>query len=159
MLRVVVGYLERFVQGIESLRLGIGPQAQVPFPSQPLGRRHARRQRFGHRDLGSAGINCGATCSASFDHGAVVTLTVSPATGSTFTGWSGGGCTGTGSCTTTVTAAVGVTATFTLQQFPLTFTFRSFGNGTGSVTSSPPASAAPVHALRPPTSTSAPPSR
>src|SRR5438093_768142 len=41
-----------------------------------------------------------------------VTLTATPASGSTFTGWSGGGCSGTGSCSVTVTAAVSVTATF-----------------------------------------------
>src|SRR2546430_8135467 len=40
-------------------------------------------------------INCGANCSASYPSGTAVTLTTNPATGSTFTGWSGGGCTGT----------------------------------------------------------------
>ena len=35
------------------------------------------------------GINCGAVCSVSYDNGAPVTLTASPDTGSTFTGWSG----------------------------------------------------------------------
>src|SRR5207245_2370790 len=49
-----------------------------------------------------AGISCGATCSASFTNGAAVTLTAVPAAGSTFTGWSGGGCPGTGTCTVTV---------------------------------------------------------
>jgi len=42
-----------------------------------------------------------------------VTLTATPASGSTFTGWSGGGCSGTGSCTVTLSAAATVTATFT----------------------------------------------
>jgi predicted heme/steroid binding protein len=40
-----------------------------------------------------------------------VILTASPATGSTFTGWSGG-CTGTGNCAVTMGAAQNVTATF-----------------------------------------------
>src|SRR5882672_11261304 len=35
-----------------------------------------------------AGIACGATCSASFAIGTMVTLTAAPAAGSTFTGWS-----------------------------------------------------------------------
>src|SRR6266540_3054391 len=35
------------------------------------------------------GIDCGATCSAAYDSGTVVTLTATPATGSIFTGWSG----------------------------------------------------------------------
>jgi hypothetical protein len=45
---------------------------------------------------GPAGIDCGSTCS--FDGGASVTLTAVPSSGSRFAGWSGGGCTGTGSC-------------------------------------------------------------
>ena len=52
-----------------------------------------------------------ATCSNAFDYGTVVTLTATPATGSTFTGWSGGGCSGTGTCVVSVTAATSVTAT------------------------------------------------
>ncbi len=51
-----------------------------------------------------AGINCGSTCSASFNSGASVTLTPAAASGSTFAGWSGA-CTGTGACTVSMTAA------------------------------------------------------
>ncbi len=58
-----------------------------------------------------AGLNCGNTCSASFDNGTNLTLTAAPATGSTFGGWSGA-CTGTGTCSISVTAASSVTATF-----------------------------------------------
>ncbi|HRK44521.1 MAG TPA: hypothetical protein PK324_02735 [Nocardioides sp.] len=57
-------------------------------------------------------INCGADCSETVTHGTMVTLTATPGTGDIFFGWSGGGCSGTGSCTTTVTAATMVTATF-----------------------------------------------
>jgi len=39
-----------------------------------------------------AGINCGSTCAASFPNGASVTLTATPAVGSTFTKWFGGAC-------------------------------------------------------------------
>lgn len=60
-----------------------------------------------------AGINCGATCSASYNSGTSVTLTATAAAGSTFTGWSGA-CTGTGSCIVTMSAAKSVTATFTV---------------------------------------------
>uniref|UniRef100_A0A6J5ZT19 Unannotated protein n=1 Tax=freshwater metagenome TaxID=449393 RepID=A0A6J5ZT19_9ZZZZ len=35
-----------------------------------------------------AGIDCGATCSAAFNQGLELTLTATPAAGSTFTGWS-----------------------------------------------------------------------
>ena len=66
-----------------------------------------------------AGITCGATCASSFNYATSVTLTATPATGSTFTGWSGGGCSGTGTCVVSVTAATSVTAQFTLQTFSL----------------------------------------
>src|SRR5262249_28515029 len=48
-----------------------------------------------------SGITCGATCSAPYTTGTVVTLTATPAAGSTFSGWSGG-CAGTGTCTMTI---------------------------------------------------------
>jgi hypothetical protein len=60
-----------------------------------------------------SGINCGGTCSASFTYGTSVTLTAVPGANSLFAGWSGGGCSGTGTCVTTMDAAKTVTATFT----------------------------------------------
>src|SRR5207247_1604848 len=59
-----------------------------------------------------AGIDCGATCSASFASGTSVTLTAAPASGSAFTGWSGAGCSGAGTCVVTMSAAQSVTASF-----------------------------------------------
>ena len=79
------------------------------------------------------GITCGAICSASFASGTTVTLTARPAAGSAFTGWTGGGCSGTEPCTVTVSAATTVTATFT-PTFVLTVT--PAGTGSGTVTSS-----------------------
>jgi len=67
-----------------------------------------------------AGISCGATCSAAFAIGTMVTLTAAPAAGSTFSGWSGS-CTGTGACTVTMSAARAVTANFSVK-VPITFT-------------------------------------
>src|SRR5207249_657954 len=66
------------------------------------------------------GITCGPSCVGSYASGTVATLTATPATDSTFDGWSGGGCTGTGPCTVTLTAATTVTATFSAQTFTLT---------------------------------------
>ena len=86
------------------------------------------------------GVDCGATCAASYNSGTGVTLTATPSAGSTFDGWSGGGCSGTGTCTVTLTAATTVTATFNIQQVTLTqftLTVGKGGTGTGTVTSAP----------------------
>jgi hypothetical protein len=61
-----------------------------------------------------AGISCGAICSYTFPLSSVVTLTATPASGSTFTGWSGGGCSGTGPCILVGNVPVTVTATFAI---------------------------------------------
>jgi len=58
------------------------------------------------------GINCGSDCSESYDYNTTVNLSASAATGSTFSGWSGGGCSGTGTCTVTMGSAQTVTASF-----------------------------------------------
>jgi hypothetical protein len=59
-----------------------------------------------------SGINCGTTCDAPFNSNTVVTLTATAATGSVFSGWSGSGCSGTGTCQVTMNQARSVTATF-----------------------------------------------
>jgi len=59
-----------------------------------------------------SGINCGAACGGLFANGAGVTLTAAASTGQSFTGWSGGGCSGTGECVITMSADVTVTAAF-----------------------------------------------
>ena len=60
-----------------------------------------------------AGISCQSTCTAPFSMGQIVTLTAVPSSGSTFMGWSGGGCSGTGTCSVTMNSAQTVVATFT----------------------------------------------
>lgn len=61
-----------------------------------------------------AGIeSCSFSCSAAFDEGTVVTLTATPAAYSTFSGWSGGGCSGMATCQVTMSSDTAVTATFT----------------------------------------------
>jgi len=80
-----------------------------------------------------AGINCPSTCSAPFAQNAVVTLTETPAAGSTFAGWGGACATTATTCTVTVTAATGVTASFSQPPTQLAVTV----SGPGTVTSSP----------------------
>ncbi|MHB8060552.1 MAG: InlB B-repeat-containing protein, partial [Gaiellaceae bacterium] len=69
-----------------------------------------------------AGIDCGSNCKGTFDEGTVVTLTANPASDSTFMGWSGADCSGTGSCTVTVSDATSVTATFAKKATPAVVT-------------------------------------
>jgi len=80
-----------------------------------------------------AGINCGGTCSYSFDYNTPVSLSASAATGWTFQGWSGEGCSGTGTCNVTMSQARTVSATFTINQYLLTVN----KTGSGTVTSNP----------------------
>jgi hypothetical protein len=64
------------------------------------------------RNLSGSPINCGSVCSKSYTSGSAVTLTATSTSGSTFSGWSGGGCSGTGSCRVRINADTSVTATF-----------------------------------------------
>ena len=85
-------------------------------------------------------INCGTACSQSgITSGTSITLTPTPQAGSTFTGWSGGGCSGAGSCTFTLNANTTVTAVFSVvvaspPQTTGTHYVRAgaTGNGSGS---------------------------
>lgn len=80
------------------------------------------------------GIDCGATCSATFVQTTPVTLTATAAADSSFGGWSGA-CTGTGVCAVTIDAATTITATFIRSTAPLTV--GKAGDGSGTVTSTP----------------------
>ena len=60
------------------------------------------------------GINCGTDCTNLYNYNTVVTLSATPITGSYFAGWSGAGCTGTGTCVVIMDVAKSVTATFNL---------------------------------------------
>jgi hypothetical protein len=83
-----------------------------------------------------AGIDCGSSCAHAFAYGTSVTLTATPApgTGSTFAGWSGAGCSGTGTCVVAMNADKTAIATFTA---PRRLTVTKSGSGSGGVTSSP----------------------
>ena len=73
-------------------------------------------------------INCGTVCAATYSLGTVLTLNAAPDSGWTFNGWSGGGCSGTGTCSLTMNAAVTVTASFVaIPSFTITATAGSGG--------------------------------
>ena len=76
-----------------------------------------------------AGISCGATCTGNFVQGSTVTLRAVPLASSTFTGWSGGGCSGIGTCKVTIDGAQSVSATFTLKQLTVSAS-APWGHGT-----------------------------
>jgi hypothetical protein len=91
-----------------------------------------------------AGIACGATCAAKFPNGQVVTLTATPASGSTFAGWSGAGCSGTATCQVTLDAATGVTATFDVVAGPTGTSGPTGSTGPSGPTGGPTGTSGPT---------------
>jgi len=87
--------------------------------------------------LSSNGISCGAGCSR-YIRDLSVTLTATAGSGSSFTGWSGA-CSGKGTCTLTMDSAKSVTASFDdTPETKYSLTVSPGGQGTGTITSSPP---------------------
>jgi hypothetical protein len=78
------------------------------------------------------GINCGVACTTTVNHGTSVTLTATPNANAQLSGWSGGGCSGTGTCTVPMTGDTSVTATFVTGK---RLTVATAGTGSGTVTS------------------------
>jgi List-Bact-rpt repeat protein len=80
---------------------------------------HARSLEISSAGSGSgsvvspqADVACASLCSYDFEVGESVGLTAHPAPGSTFAGWSGGGCSGTGLCEVTLNTDTAVVANF-----------------------------------------------
>jgi subtilisin-like proprotein convertase family protein len=70
-------------------------------------------------DSSPSGIHCGFDCGQQYIEDETVTLSATPESGSRFVGWSGGGCSGTGSCQVTVAAATQVNADFDYDDPPV----------------------------------------
>ncbi|MEP7074927.1 MAG: hypothetical protein ABI878_03885 [Acidobacteriota bacterium] len=85
------------------------------------------------------GINCGADCTENYSAGTIITLQAFPQGTSTFAGWSGGGCTGTGNCTITMDMARTVNATFNNTTFFTLTVEKLIGSSTGGTVTSQPA--------------------
>jgi hypothetical protein len=83
------------------------------------------------------GIVCGTVCEYAFTSGTTATLIASPAAGSLFSGWSGGGCSGNGICAETLTADSDISANFT-SGTSYALTVNKTGSGLGTVNSNPP---------------------
>ena len=81
-----------------------------------------------------AGIDCGSDCGEAYASGTTVTLTALPDAGQQFTGWSGGACSGSGTCQVSMTANRGVTANFAAAPAG-TFALSLAVSGAGSVSS------------------------
>jgi hypothetical protein len=79
-----------------------------------------------------SGVVSGTNCSSgSYPTGTTVTCTETPTAGSLFTGWSGGTCSGAGSCSFSLGSNSTVVANFTLAY---TLTVTEVGTGSGTVT-------------------------
>jgi hypothetical protein len=90
------------------------------------------RTGTGEGAVSGPGIECGALCSARFLVGSALALTATPAPGSVFAHWAGGGCTGAFPCTTTVKRATTIKAVFTAIG-TRTLSVARNGSGQGTV--------------------------
>lgn len=84
-----------------------------------------------------SGINCGVTCTASFEQNTAVTLTGTPGANTKPVQWSGCDSVAEGKCKVTISAAKAVTATFNVEGPQLTVTRAGAAAAFSTVTSSP----------------------
>jgi hypothetical protein len=87
--------------------------------------------------VSGGGIECPTVCSTAEFDGDTVTLTAAPGADATFAGWSGGGCSGTGTCTVTMNSDQSVTATFAPSTANLTVSVAGDGSVSGGGISCP----------------------
>jgi hypothetical protein len=111
-----IGYYEKFsakptLTGSTPLCLPLpGTEPQKPRACQY--KLSVRTSGTGSGHVKGSGIDCPRMCSAKLVLQTQATLTAVSAAGSTFAGWSGGGCSGTGTCTVTMRSGEKVTAVF-----------------------------------------------
>jgi Divergent InlB B-repeat domain len=102
---------ELVVSGPKDATAGFGTPAPPPPPKVTLS---VVKAGTGSGYVGgNGGIDCGPTCSNAFFPSSPVTLLAVPDDGSTFAGWTGGGCSGVADqCALTLSTDTTVTATF-----------------------------------------------
>jgi len=111
----------------------VGADADFFFQTYVVPARHVTVDKIG-TGIGSVRdstgvIDCGATCSGEFLQAQTVTLTATPGAGSTFSSWSGSGCTGTApTCSVAVNSDISVTAKF--SKVLVSLTVHKSGRGT-----------------------------
>jgi len=133
----------------ESVGAVFGGTSKAILNPQPL--TVSKGESTGYGTVKAAGLACEAECSETTalyqgptgvapknKPGKTVELKATAAFGSEFSGWSGSGCSGTGTCLVTMEEAKSVTATFTAKP-TTTLTVNKGGAGTGAVSSKPKA--------------------
>ncbi len=83
---------------------------------------------------GAIACETGAVCRKDYNIGTSVTLIATPDLSSVFTGWSGGGCSGTSNCVVTINADTVITATFVLKTYSINASAGEHGSVTPSGT-------------------------
>jgi len=111
------------------------PTVGIPLQGTGIAVLTVDKTGSGHGTITSSppGIDCGSDCQEQYDTVTTVTLTATPNPDSNFTGWSGGGCSGVGTCTVTMSEHVTVTASFEIKTYGLDVV--KAGSGSGTVTS------------------------
>ena len=130
---------DNYVRAVRSAGGACGPFAELVIAKSGYG--------TGTVTSNPAGINCGSDCSELYTTlGTAVTLIAAATPGSTFTGWSGGGCSGMGNCTLTVNGNVTVTAGFDITPTPSGFYYTASGGNITIIAYTCPGGAAVIPA-------------
>ncbi|HVW48410.1 MAG TPA: PKD domain-containing protein [Solirubrobacterales bacterium] len=121
--------------GVCEVTMGAAKNVKATFAPIPQFLLKVKKEGNGSGTITSSpsGINCGATCEASFAEATLVKLSATPDSGSKAATWTGCDTVTGGVCEVTMGAAKEVKATFALEEFALKVTKE----GSGTVSSSP----------------------
>ena len=127
---------------------GYGPNSQVASASPPAVGLTVSALGGGSGAVTSSlgGLDCSSSCTSEIRSGAAVTLSATPDPGSSFAGWSGGGCSGVGECAVTMDQATSVSADFQARQGTDSPTYDGGGAEISPPLPAPTRPARPLHA-------------